>query len=74
LEPITEALRAASFSSEPATRMAGPTTINVTIATVAAGERLTDCTDLLIRESRGTNSTPSVTDQTIPGRNGIARK
>jgi len=48
--------------------------MNATTATVAAAEMLTDRMNLLIRASRGADSTPSVTDQTIAGRNGIARK
>ena len=45
-----------------------------TMATVAAAEAFAERTDLRILASRGTKSTPSVTDQTIAGRNGIARK
>ena len=54
--------------------MAGDDEMNAMTATVAAAEMLTDRMNLLIRASRGANSTPSVTDQTIAGRNGIARK
>jgi hypothetical protein len=71
---MTVTLRAASLRREPTTRIPGTTTMNATMATVAAAEAFAERTDLRILASRATKSTPSVTDQTIAGRKGIARK
>jgi len=71
---MTVTLRAASLRREPTTRIPGTTTMNATMATVAAAAAFAERTDLRILASRGTKSAPSVTDQTIAGRNGIARK
>ena len=60
--------------SEPITKIPGTTAMSATIATVAAAETLAGRRDRLILASRGEKSTPRVTDQTIAGRNGIARK
>jgi hypothetical protein len=48
--------------------------MNATMATVAAAAAFAERRDLRILASSGTKSTPSVTDQTIAGRNGIAKK
>ena len=48
--------------------------MNATMATVAAADMVAERIDFRSLTSKGAKRTPKVTDQTIAGRNGIARR